>query len=505
MSKDSWDNYKGLQVPPKHGDLFRAMDQQERFYAEIMKMNEVSRQTAFNQLKPKVIAELNAIKNNHLIVFNSKVLNEILSKIQIGNSSDVDFLSKGDIAVDLSSYYLLGNSEIFKSVKLQIPHFFKDYKDIYNGIITPFNKVIDDLLKTTSPVEFDSIKNDFLQNLNHLNAYFEYSEGNNYQSPILEIKCKESLIQIVEDIGLKLESFNSHLNLPIIPPLVLNQSQPNQPIGNNQPMTELEKALAEIKALKEANAAKELEIANMVSREEVEQLINIEKQNVEAAKDREKEKDGIIQKVTKENAEKDGVIAEKDNLIKMQGEEKENDAKKHEVLENKFNDVNAKYTVLKNSFKMLEHEHIKDEDTIKDLRNDKYNLNKQNDKLEKENSSLKLLEKDFFDLKLSLKDAEVKKSKIKQSEKYMSNDDSEQSSWSYCGKKDLKSVSSSSSKSSVYKAKIKQLEEQNTIFKNMYIQNPKIDLIKLSSDFPENKFPTEEMQKDLSGENVDLD
>ena len=107
-----------------------------------------------------------------------------------------------------------------------------------------------------------------------MNTYFEYSEGNNYQSPILEIKCKESLIQIVEDIGLKLESFNSNLNLPIIPPLVLNQSQPNQPIGNNQPMTELEKALEEIKALKEANAAKELEIANMVSREAVEQLIN---------------------------------------------------------------------------------------------------------------------------------------------------------------------------------------------------------------------------------------
>jgi len=321
MSKDSWDNYKGLQVPPKHGDLFRAMDQQERFYAEVMKMNEVSIQNAFNQAKPKVIAELNAIKNNHLIVFNSKVLNEILSKIQIGNSSDIDFLSKGDIAVDLSSYYLLGNSEIFKSVKLQIPHFFKDYKDIYNGIITPFNKVIDDLLKTTSPVEFDSIKNDFLQNLNHLNAYFEYSEGNNYQSPILEIKCKESLIQVVEDIGLKLESFNSNLNLPIIPPLVLNQSQPNQPIGNNQPMTELEKALAEIKALKEANAAKELEIANMVSREEVEQLINIEKQNVEAAKDREKAKDGIIQKVTKENAEKDGVIAEQNKTIVEQNKD----------------------------------------------------------------------------------------------------------------------------------------------------------------------------------------
>ena len=320
MSKDSWDNYKGLQVPPKHGDLFRAMDQQERFYAEIMKMNEVSIQNAFNQAKPKVIAELNAIKNNHLIVFNSKVLNEILSKIQIGNSSDIDFLSKGDIAVDLSSYYLLGNSEIFKSIKLQIPHFFEDYKDIYNGIITPFNKVIDDLLKTTSQVELHSIKNDFLQNLNHLNAYFEYSEGNNYQSPILEIKCKEYLIQVVDDISLKLESFNSNLNLPIIPPLVLNQ-----PIVNEQPLTELEKALAEIKALKEVNAAKDLEITrlsqSMVSKEEVEQLINIEKQNVEAAKDRAKEKDAIIAEQIKTIVEQNKDIEHSHQIKEMQTKE----------------------------------------------------------------------------------------------------------------------------------------------------------------------------------------
>jgi len=329
MSKDSWDNYKGLQVPPKHGDLFRAMDQQERFYAEIMKMNEVSKQTAFNQLKPKVIAELNAIKNNHLIVFNSKVLNEILSKIQIGNSSDIDFLSKGDVAVDLSSYYLLGNSEIFKSVKLQIPHFFKDYKDIYNGISTPFNKVIDDLLKTTSQVELHNIKNDFLQNLNHLNAYFEYSEGNNYQSPILEIKCKESLIQVVDDISLKLESFNSNLNLPIIPPLVLNQSQPNQPIGNNQPMTELEKALAEIKALKEANAAKELEIANMVSREEVEQLISENRENIQKMGEE-------LTEIRQDNAEKDRVIAEQNKDLEHSHQIKEMQTKEiHDLREDK--------------------------------------------------------------------------------------------------------------------------------------------------------------------------
>jgi len=356
MSKDSWDNYKGLQVPPKHGDLFRAMDQQERFYAEIMKMNEVSIQNAFNQAKPKVIAELNAIKNNHLIVFNSKVLNEILSKIQIGNSSDIDFLSKGDIAVDLSSYYLLGNSEIFKSIKLQIPHFFKDYKDIYNGISTPFNKVIDDLLKTTSQVELHSIKNDFLQNLNHLNTYFEYSEGNNYQSPILEIKCKESLIQIVEDIGLKLESFNSHLNLPIIPPLVLNQSQPNQPIGNNQPMTELEKALAEIKALKEANASKDLEITrlsqSMVSREEVEQLISENRENIQKMGEE-------LTEIRQDNAEKDGVIAEQNKDLEHANQINELKTKENNELHSELKRTDYKLKTIIEHNKALS-EQVKD-------------------------------------------------------------------------------------------------------------------------------------------------
>ena len=467
MSKDSWDNYKGLQVPPKHGDLFRAMDQQERFYAEIMKMNEVSIQNAFNQAKPKVIAELNAIKNNHLIVFNSKVLNEILSKIQIGNSSDIDFLSKGDVAVDLSSYYLLGNSEVFKNIKSQIPHFFKDYKDIYNGISNPFNKVDEDLLKTTSQVELHSIKNDFLQNLNHLNVYFEYSEGNNYFSPISEITCKESLIQVVDDISLKLESFNkaqneleiqsideedsvsfvshlsdnSNLNLPIIPPLSLNQV-----IGNNLPMTELEKALADIKALKEANTAKDLKIANMVSKEEVEQIIEANKEEIE--------------KVTKENAEKDSVIAEKDITNKI---------------------ITTQYTGLENQFNMLKDEHYEAKETIKDLRNDKNKLNNQVDKLEKEVVEWKLSAK--------VKDEELIK--------LQNDNNSSQNSWSHLEKK------SSSSKSSVYKAKIKKLEEENGIFKSIFVeQNQKTELNKLLPENIENTFfQFEEINKiDIAGE-----
>ena len=160
-----------------------------------------------------------------------------------------------------------------------------------------------------------------------MNAYFEYSEGNNYQSPILEIRCKESLIQVVDDISLKLESFNSNLNLPIIPPLVLNQSQPNQPIGNNQPMTELEKALAEIKALKEVNAAKDLEITrlsqSMVTREEVEQLISENRENIQKMGEE-------LTKIRQDNAEKDGVIAEQIKTIVEQNKDIEHS---HQIKE----------------------------------------------------------------------------------------------------------------------------------------------------------------------------
>ena len=47
-------------------------------------------------------------------------------------------------------------------------------------------------------------------------------------------------------------------NLP--KPTIINIPQPN-----HQPLSELEKALVEIKSLKEANAAKDLKIANIFS------------------------------------------------------------------------------------------------------------------------------------------------------------------------------------------------------------------------------------------------
>lgn len=265
----------------------------------------------------------------------------------------------------------------------------------------------------------------------------------------------------------------NNLNNPIVPPppQVLNNQVPNNP-----PMPELERALAEIKTLKDAIAAKDLKIANMVSREEVEQIVSENRKNIQKMTE-------DLAEVRQENAEKDGVIVEQGKTIEMQGKEKENDSKKYEILESRF--------------KMLEQVHVKDEITIDDLRNDKANLSKQNDKLDKELSSLKSLEKDFFEFKLSLKDAEIKKSKIKHSEKYMSNDDSEQNSWSHL------EIKSSSSKSSVYKAKIKKLEEENSIFKSIFVeQNQKTELNKLLPENIENTFfQFEEINKiDIAGE-----
>jgi len=140
------------------------------------------------------------------------------------------------------------------------------------------------------------------------------------------------LLWIAEANKQKALENGANLNAPIVPPPPVL----NNPVPNNPPLTELEKALAEIKALKEANAAKDLKIANMVSKEEVEQLINIEKQNIEVVKDREKEKDDIIQKVTKENAEKDRVIAEKDKDLEHSHQIKEMQTKEiHDLREDK--------------------------------------------------------------------------------------------------------------------------------------------------------------------------
>ncbi len=220
-SQDPRENYKGLDVPAGHSALFRAMDGQDRFYAEIMRKQQEEKQAslkqALNQAAQKAMTELNMVKNNHLTVFNSKVKDEI--SIKILDPFVFELLKKNPI-VDLSHYSLNVLKHIRESYKLKdsinieniikdnLGYLLTDYREVYNNISDPFKTVISDLFKAGSQIEIDSIKNAFLQNSNHLNDYFEYSEDNNNQSPITEIICKESLLKIIEDIGLKLENLN---------------------------------------------------------------------------------------------------------------------------------------------------------------------------------------------------------------------------------------------------------------------------------------------------------
>jgi len=310
MSKDSWDSYKGLQVPPKHGALFNAMDQQERFYAEIMRQNEISRKNAVSEFTQKAIRELDHIKLNHLTVLDFKVLNEISTKTD--DPVIVDLL-KQNISADLSSHTLFQNSYIFQYMKYKIPHFFKDYKDIYDDISHPFNKVAQDLLKVSSPYdplknqcgEVESIKNTFLQNLNHLNNYFEYSEGNNNQSPISEISCKESLLKVVEDMGLKLENFNEAKNEQE----VLVQNNPKQPSTLSQKKVKESQFEEEIK--KPHHQVQELiKPLNQILDEEDDLLAMIQKLKASLGQEQNKNIQKDIQL-----KEKDATIKEKDATI----------------------------------------------------------------------------------------------------------------------------------------------------------------------------------------------
>ena len=299
FSTDPRENYKGLDVPAGHSALFRAMDNQQRFYDDIMRKqqekDQLSFKNALNQAAQKAMGELNHIKNNHLTVFNSKVKDEISTKTL--DPFIVELLKKNPIT-DLSHYTLNVLKHIRESYKLKnsvnteniikdnLVCLLTDYREVYNNISDPFKAVISDLFKAGSQIEIDSIKNAFLQNSNHLNTYFEYSEDNNNQSPISEIICTESLLKIVEDIGLKLENLNKAKTeqndqeyLSRIESSNEEEKEPHEDISVDNsfhfsqkpsiksesipsefeivPMTELEKALARIKELEDQNNKKE--------------------------------------------------------------------------------------------------------------------------------------------------------------------------------------------------------------------------------------------------------
>ena len=186
------------------------------------------------------------------------------------------------------SYKLKNSVNTENIIKDNLVCLLTDYREVYNNISDPFKAVISDLFKAGSQIEIDSIKNAFLQNSNHLNTYFEYSEDNNNQSPISEIICTESLLKIVEDIGLKLENLNKAKTeqndqeyLSRIESSNEEEKEPHEDISVDNsfhfsqkpsiksesipsefeivPMTELEKALARIKELEVANAKQRIE------------------------------------------------------------------------------------------------------------------------------------------------------------------------------------------------------------------------------------------------------
>ena len=245
--------------------------------------------------------------------------------------------------------------------KEHVSYFTQFYDMVLNQINHAAESALEPLRQCDSEAYWMNytLPNDFMNQFKKngmLASYFEYPENPgilNLYKPIIwknhglidsivtKLKDLSNILPIKEEILDNVEnsdeedsvsnfshlSDNSNLNLPIIPPLVLNQSQPNQPIGNNQPMTELEKALAEIKALKEANAAKDLKIANMVSKEEVEQIIEANKEEIE--------------KVTKENAEKDSVIVEQAQTINVQNKDLEHANQINELKTKENNELRS--------------------------------------------------------------------------------------------------------------------------------------------------------------------
>lgn len=341
MAKDPWDNYNGLQVPPKHGDLFRAMDQQERFFAEVMKMNEVSIKNALNQATQKAIGELNIIKDNHLSVFNSIVLHKMSSLVDASIIVKPTMLATPiivnlnllniNISAALSTPGVLEQNLWLKEA-IKTPNLFADYNKIYFYITNPFNVVTQELVKAKSEIEVNSIKQTFLTNLNHLDEYFEYTEGSNNQSPSSQIQCKESLLETLEDISSKITGFNKMI---VIPRVLEEEKTPNDDVSDNAhrfysdipsvqsetiasehqatSMTELKKALARITELETENVKLKQKVNNPIRNNDDENILRA----IAEAEAREKIKDETIQKmiedlteIHQESTAKDGVIAE---------------------------------------------------------------------------------------------------------------------------------------------------------------------------------------------------
>ena len=205
------DNYNGLCVPSGYGAIFRGMAEDARLSAECTATTQEWIRLNTAKEAQKTINELNIIKDNHLSAFNSKVLHKIAS--QIDDPIITNNLLNKNVSIPINSPSILGVCLLLKDT-IRTPNLFVDYNQIYNYISHPFSVVSQELSAAKSEIEVNFKKHTFLTNLNHLNKYFEYAEGGNNQSPIPHIKCKESLLETVEDISSKITGFNKIVVIP---------------------------------------------------------------------------------------------------------------------------------------------------------------------------------------------------------------------------------------------------------------------------------------------------
>ena len=135
-----------------------------------------------------------------------------------------------------------------------------------------------------NPIDFDTTN--YFETIQQKNLIIKYTKG---QYSVLEMSQKESLLKVEEDPGLNLNDFN-------------------QIIQNEQPLTELEKALALIKELEDQNNKKDIKIKELEERnDEMSYIISDLREDKTELKSEKNEwktkyetKDNLLQKMVEE-------------------------------------------------------------------------------------------------------------------------------------------------------------------------------------------------------------
>jgi len=548
-------------VPSQFAAQFHVIDQQNAFYASLevkqMKEQVQKAQSIYQKL-------LVPIRDNHISEMNKIALDCLKPFIEDSDliKKNISILNTGG---NISNLFKNG-SKLNHFIQAQ-PALLQKYLKAWNDIGQPFSQIYDRLIKATLQDNLHTITQDFLQNLD-LSEYFDYPDGTNGKQSTSQIECKESLIDIIDEIKGTLTDLQEARQEQMevahnIPPInnqqeleATNNSQPN--IGamneaeqNEEVLTpktkkikELEEKFAQLRTsllqkdddLKdktdrieelEVEARDNLGIQNLLSalNEQYEgtkderdtykgELDNLKIENanhantIQERNDRIKElEDQIVEDQTLENAlqlikNDNSTIkqesADKDDTIGNQADTiKEKDIKYGEIKrENdellvKLDNTQEKLSVVKDDNISLKH----DKD---DLRQDKNDLKDQVKELKNEISDWRECVQEKDDEIIKLRDFE--KLGFNRLDKLdgimkggLKNNDSE---WSVISKSKTKSLGSSSSKGSYYKAKIKKLEEDNSVLKELATEkNPQLDL----NDLLAEHIDTHQNEINLSG------